>query len=941
MPCSTIMLIFRLDIEYSREYSAHNQRAGPFSHAKRGSWPHNLVSPNITTSTTWKHAPVQDTTEQKRALAYTLLHLVALAESSSTLIRGSDKLRFAIKGNAIEFPRRLRSNLRGFLRAFCSLAPSALCSPFRDIAARVPLRKSLAWTSTQTESRTSLHTSVRVPALLFALLFLTSIPGIIFARTEVKTLGRTHPITSFASETFRLQGPQNGFGLVAVGTTAPMQTLTYQFSSAATLSAVDILTVGAPGLDYTDAGGSTRAAGTQYTAGNSCTVNVAFTPSVPGMRAGAVTLFVQGSKLPLMSWYLNGIGQSGSVTIDPGTQATIGSVSGGAPYGSVVDGAGNVYVVDHTGGQVIEFAAGSFAQSTLLTGLNGPTAAAIDGAGNLYASDTQNNQVVMVPNENGTLNGTDMIVLSISGLGSPHGIAVDGNGNLYVADVTNGDVLEVPTGGGTPVMVAQGLTGPHGVAVDAGGNVYVATNNAVTEYPFGGGTAVPLGSGYSNPRGLAVDAAGNVYVADTENGRIVEVAAGGASQSTLSITGLTAPQSVSLDAADNLYVTDSGNVYEVNRTQAAGLVFSATSIGSTSTAQTITVSNNGNQALTVTSLAVAANFIQEPSAGTDCSSSTNLSPGGQCLIAVAFTPMQSGVLNGTLTLIDNALNNLSSTQLVQLSGSGLQLAQMITFTANAPATAPNNSNFTVAATASSNLPVVYTSTGACTNSGATYTMTSSTGTCTVIANQPGNSNYSPSPQITQATNAVLIGSSISTTSLNSIIYPNQSTALTATVSGAGNGGAPSGTVSFMLGANTIGTGNLSPNGPNGFVASVPLLASQLKLGANSIDAVYSGDSNYTGSTSPSITVTLQGPQSGFGSAVVGTTAPTQTLTYQFSSTVTLSAVDILTVGAPGLDYTDAGGTCAAGTQYTAGNSCTVNVAFTPSVPGMRAGPVTQ
>ena len=166
--------------------------------------------------------------------------------------------------------------------------------------------------------------------------------------------------------------------------------------------------------------------------------------------------------------------------------------------------------------------------------------------------------------------------------------------------------------------------------------------------------------------------------------------------------------------------------------------------------------------------------------------------------------MQSGVLTGTLTLTDNALNNPASMQSVQLSGSGLQLAQMITFTANAPVTAPYNSNFTVAAAASSGLTVVYTSAGACTNSGATYTMTSSTGTCTIIANQPGNSNYSPSPGITQATNAVLAGNSISTTSLNSIIYPNQSTALSATVSDAGNGGAPSGTVNFILGANILG-----------------------------------------------------------------------------------------------------------------------------------------
>ena len=366
---------------------------------------------------------------------------------------------------------------------------------------------------------------------------------------------------------------------------------------------------------------------------------------------------------------------------------------------------------------------------------------------NVCVSDTQNNQVVMVPNENGTLNGTDMIVLSISGLGSPHGIAVDGNGNLYVADVTNGDVVEVPTGGGTPVMVAQGLTGPHGVAVDAGGNVYVATNNAVTEYPFGGGTAVPIGSGYSNPRGLAVDAAGNVYVADTGNGRIVEVSAGGASQSIFAITGLTAPQSVSLDAADNLYVTDSGNVYELNRTQAA-LAFSPTSIGSTSTAQTITVSNNGNQALTVSNLAITANFTQGSSGGTDCSSSTNLSPGGQCLIAVAFTPMQSGVLTGTLTLTDNALNNPASMQSVLLSGSGLQLAQMITFTANAPVTAPYKQLYSGGHHQLKPASCLH-------ERGSMYELWRNVhhdewyGDMHGNRESPGNGNYSPAPQVTQ------------------------------------------------------------------------------------------------------------------------------------------------------------------------------------------------
>ena len=48
--------------------------------------------------------------------------------------------------------------------------------------------------------------------------------------------------------------------------------------------------------------------------------------------------------------------------------------------------------------------------------------------------------------------------------------------------------------------------------------------------------------------------------------------------------------------------------------------------------------------------------------------------------------------------------------------------------------------------------VTFTSSGACSNSGATYTMTSGTGTCSVIANQAGNCNYAAAPQVTKISN---------------------------------------------------------------------------------------------------------------------------------------------------------------------------------------------
>ncbi len=82
-----------------------------------------------------------------------------------------------------------------------------------------------------------------------------------------------------------------------------------------------------------------------------------------------------------------------------------------------------------------------------------------------------------------------------------------------------------------------------------------------------------------------------------------------------------------------------------------------------------------------------------------------------------------------------------------------QASQTITFTQNAPSFAPNNSSFTVAATASSGLPVSFSSSGVCTNVGANFTMTSSTGTCTVTASQAGNVNYLAATNVTQTTTA--------------------------------------------------------------------------------------------------------------------------------------------------------------------------------------------
>ena len=89
--------------------------------------------------------------------------------------------------------------------------------------------------------------------------------------------------------------------------------------------------------------------------------------------------------------------------------------------------------------------------------------------------------------------------------------------------------------------------------------------------------------------------------------------------------------------------------------------------------------------------------------------------------------------------------------------------QTINVTTHAPASAAYNSVFSVAATASSGLPVTITSTGVCSLSGsnpADITMTSGTGTCSVYFNQGGDANYNAAIEVRQDTLAEKVGQTI-------------------------------------------------------------------------------------------------------------------------------------------------------------------------------------
>jgi large repetitive protein len=163
--------------------------------------------------------------------------------------------------------------------------------------------------------------------------------------------------------------------------------------------------------------------------------------------------------------------------------------------------------------------------------------------------------------------------------------------------------------------------------------------------------------------------------------------------------------------------------------------------------QTITFTTNAPSSATYnTGFSVAAT-------GGASGNPVTFTSSGMCSNSGPNYTMTSGT--GTCSVIANQAgnSNYAAATPVTENVSATKASQTITFTTNAPASANNGSSFTVAASASSGLAVAYSSSGVCTNTGATYTMTSGTGTCSVITNQAGDNNYAAASPLVESVTA--------------------------------------------------------------------------------------------------------------------------------------------------------------------------------------------
>jgi VCBS repeat-containing protein len=222
----------------------------------------------------------------------------------------------------------------------------------------------------------------------------------------------------------------------------------------------------------------------------------------------------------------------------------------------------------------------------------------------------------------------------------------------------------------------------HGIAVDSSGNAYVTGGTTSTNFP----TAFPLQAslaGSENAFVAKLNAAGSDLVYSTYlGGSGSDYGTGIAvdSSGNASVAGVTSSKdfpTVNPLQARLASRLSNGFVAKISPLPAPvvtlsppSVAFGSQVVGTTSSAQSVTLTNSGPGSLTIASATVSADFALATT-GTSCPYSGGaVAPGGTCTVDVTFTPTATGPLSGSVTIVDNDHGIASSTQTVSLSGTG-------------------------------------------------------------------------------------------------------------------------------------------------------------------------------------------------------------------------------------------------------------------------------
>ncbi len=733
------------------------------------------------------------------------------------------------------------------------------------------------------------------------------------------------------------------FASQAVGTTSASQTSTLRNTGSTALTISSIALAGTNAGDYAQTNNCPISPAT-LAANGTCTLTVTFTPTASGTRTASVQVTDNGTGSP-HSLALTGTGSTAAgITLTP-TSLAFGSQRVGTPS------AAQTITVRSSGSSALSITsiavtganAGDFAQTN-----NCPVSPAT-----LAVNATCTVSVTFTPGATGARSAS--VSITDNAAGSPQTAALTGTGTAPTATLTPPSLSFVAQTTGTTSPAQTSTLRNSGTAPMVISSIVMTGTNAAD---FAQVSDCPL-----SPATLGVNATCTISVtftpgatgARTASVSITDDASGSPHSLGLSGTGAAAAPSVGLNPTS--------------------LDFGTRAVGTTSAAQSSTLTNTGNAPLTISGIALTGTNAGDFAQTNTCPvAPSTLAAGANCTISVTFTPGAAGSRSAGVSVTDDAGG---SPQTVALTGAGQAPAVTLT-----PTSLGYGSQLigTTSAAQSATLR----------NSGTAPLTISSIGLGGANAGDFAQTNDCPVAPVTLAVNAtctisVTFGPTAtgSRTASVSIADDAAGSPHSVALSGTGTQPAPAVTLTSTLGFGNqrVGTASAAQQATLTNSGNAALAITSIAVtGTNASDyaqtntcpaSLAAGASctisvtftpSATGSRTASVTVTdnaagsphsvsltgtgtqpavtLTPTSVSFASQVVGTTSAAQTVTVRNSGTAPLAISSILLGGTNAGDFAQTN-TCPLVPSLLAANAtCTISTTFSPSATGSRSATVT-
>jgi hypothetical protein len=439
------------------------------------------------------------------------------------------------------------------------------------------------------------------------------------------------------------------FGSVATGATSAAQTVTVNNPTGSAAPVSSIATTG----DFAQ----TNTCGTSVAANGSCTVSVTFSPTATGSRTGNLTV--------------NAGGVTNTVSLS-GTGTAPGPVLGANPasltFGRTVVGAsGGTRTVTLTN-------SGTSAATVSNVAVTGDFSQS-NNCGAVAAGASCTVTVGFTPTAAGTRTGT--LTVTSNANNSPTsvgltGTAIDSSTNIAAgqpasASSSNGQYVPANLTDTDPSTYWESANGsfPQWAQVDLGQSYSIG--EVVLRLPpstaWGARTETlsVLGSTDGANFGTIVGSAGYNFDPNANNNTVtIPFNATNARYVRVNITANTGWAAGQLsDFA--VYPSAGGSSSATLAAAPTSLSFAGQAVGSTSSAQAVTVTNTGNATASISSVTTSGDFAQTNTCG------SSLAANASCTVNVTFTPTASGTRTGSVTVNGNASNNPLT---IALTGTG-------------------------------------------------------------------------------------------------------------------------------------------------------------------------------------------------------------------------------------------------------------------------------